>query len=121
MKIFLGAENKYFYSKKIFGRAGHPHAEISATSIFKICGFWPKIDHFLDFLGPVEPENELSTMRNFLVAQNIFSLKKNFSAAPGTQIPKFRPKCFQNWAFLAQNRPFWDFWGLWSPKMSSAP
>ena len=55
-KFFWEHKITNFTPKKIFGRTGHPHAEISATLIFEICGFWPKIDLFLHFNRPVEPE-----------------------------------------------------------------
>ncbi len=45
-----------FTPKKILGCTWHPNAEISAKSIFEICGFWPKIYLFWSLTGLWSPK-----------------------------------------------------------------
>ena len=62
--------------------------------------------------GTVVPPNDVSTSKKFFGrALKFFWCEKKFSAAPGTHMPKFRPKWPQILTFLAQNRPFLDFFG----------
>ncbi len=111
----------FFTRKKIFGRTGHPHAEISAEMSSKFGVFGPK-STFFGLLRVCGTPKWAQHHEIFFGCSFFFFFKKN-SSAPGTHMPKFRPKCKwpQNLPFWGQNRPFWTFSGLWSPKMGSAP
>ena len=95
-KFFWEQKIVFFTPENFFGRAGRPHAEISAKMTPKFTVLGSK-STFLDFFGPVEPENGLSTMKNFLVAQNsfFFTRKKIFGHAghpPAEISAKMTPK-----------------------------
>ena len=70
-KLELGTQKnfwRYFRNfviqKKILGRAGHPHAEISTKMDFKIFDFWPKSAFFDSHMG-TQSENRASIMKIF--------------------------------------------------------
>ncbi len=118
LKKNFGRALKFFWCEKKFSAAPGTHMPNFRPKWPQNLPFFAQNRPFLDFFGAVEPQNELSTMKIFLGAENsIFYSRKIFR-------PRWAPTCRifgQNLPFFAQNRPFWTFSGLWSPKMGSAP
>ena len=120
-RFFLEEHWSFFGVKKNFRPRRATTCRIFGQNDSKIYRFSPKIDHFWTFSGLWSPKMSLAPWKFFGEQKIVFFTPENFFGRAGRPHAEISAKMTPKFTVLSQNRPFWTFSGLWSPKMGSAP